>query len=100
MRGLAGPSQATKLALRTIEVHVAALNTEITALDTQLGELVTVAAPRTLASSEWAPSTRRNGSSPQAATPNGCDHGLIMVRTDVAGLAPRAIDMPRASAMR
>ena len=35
--------------MRTIAVRVAALNTEITALDTQLGELVTAAAPRTLA---------------------------------------------------
>ena len=33
---LADPSQATKLALRTIAVRVAALNTEITALDTHL----------------------------------------------------------------
>ena len=46
---LADPTQATKLALRTIAVRVAALNTEISALDTQLGELVTAAAPRTLA---------------------------------------------------
>jgi transposase len=46
---LADPTQATKLALRTIAVRVAALNTEITALDTQLGELVTAAAPHTLA---------------------------------------------------
>ena len=46
---LADPTQATKLALRTIAVRVAALNTEIAALDTQLGELVTAAAPRTLA---------------------------------------------------
>jgi transposase len=46
---LADPTQATKLALRTIAVRAAALNTEITALDTQLGELVTAAAPRTLA---------------------------------------------------
>jgi transposase len=46
---LADPTQATKLALRTIAVRVAALNSEISALDTQLGELVTAAAPRTLA---------------------------------------------------
>jgi hypothetical protein len=46
---LADPIQATKLALRTIGARVAALDTEIAALDTQLTELVTAAAPRTLA---------------------------------------------------
>ena len=34
MNRLADPTQATKLALRTIAARVAALNTEITALDT------------------------------------------------------------------
>jgi transposase len=46
---LADPTQATKLALRTIAVRVAALNSEISALDTQLGELVNAASPLTLA---------------------------------------------------
>jgi transposase len=46
---LADPTQATKLALRTIAVRIAAHTTEIAALDTQLRKLVTAAAPRTLA---------------------------------------------------
>jgi transposase len=46
---LADPTQATKLALRTIALRVADLNGEISALDAQLGRLVQVAAPRTLA---------------------------------------------------
>ena len=48
MSNLANPSQATKLALRTIGHRVAALNTEVAALDIQLGQLVRRAAPRTL----------------------------------------------------
>jgi transposase len=46
---LADPTQATKLALRTIVLRVADLNGEISALDAQLGQLVRAAAPRTLA---------------------------------------------------
>lgn len=46
---LADPTQATKLALRTIALRVADLNAEINTLDVQLGQLVRVAAPRTLA---------------------------------------------------
>jgi transposase len=46
---LADPNQATKLAMRTIAVRVGDLNTEIANLDTRLGELVSIAAPRTLA---------------------------------------------------
>jgi transposase len=49
MNRLADPTQATKLALRTIAARVAGLDTEIATLDTQLAELVTAAAPRTLA---------------------------------------------------
>jgi transposase len=46
---LADPNPATKLAMRTIAVRVGDLNTEIANLDTRLGELVSIAAPRTLA---------------------------------------------------
>jgi len=46
---VADPAQATKLALRSIANRIAALSTEITALDHQLRDLVTRAAPRTLA---------------------------------------------------
>ena len=46
---LADPTQATKLALRTIAVRVVDLSAEITTLDKQLTQLVRVAAPRTLA---------------------------------------------------
>jgi transposase len=49
MNRLADPIQATKLALRTIAVRVAAHDAEIAALDAHLTELVTTAAPRTLA---------------------------------------------------
>ena len=45
---LADPIQATKLAMRTTGHRVASLNTEIKALDRQLGQLVKRAAPRTL----------------------------------------------------
>jgi transposase len=46
---LTDPTQATKLALRSIATRIADLTTEITALDRQLRQLVTIAAPRTLA---------------------------------------------------
>lgn len=46
---LADPTQATKLALRTIALRVVDLNAEITTLEKQLAQLVRVAAPRTLA---------------------------------------------------
>jgi transposase len=46
---LTDPTQATKLALRSIATRVHDLNTEITNLDAQLGKLVKTAAPRTLA---------------------------------------------------
>jgi hypothetical protein len=74
---LADPTQATKLALRTIAVRAAALNTEITALDTQLGELVTAAAPRTLDLLGVGPSMPRNWSSPQAATRTAAIRSVI-----------------------
>jgi transposase len=45
---LTDPTQATKLALRTIGRRVAALNSEIAELDLQLKQLVKRAAPRTL----------------------------------------------------
>jgi hypothetical protein len=48
MGRLTDPTQATKLALRTIGRRVAALNIEIADLDHQLGQLVKRAAPRTL----------------------------------------------------
>jgi transposase len=48
MDRLCDPTQATKLALRTIGRRVAALDAEVKALDYQLGQLVTRAAPRTL----------------------------------------------------
>jgi transposase len=43
------PSRQPNSRLRTIGARVAALDTEIAALDAQLTELVTAAAPRTLA---------------------------------------------------
>ena len=46
---LADPTQATKLALRTIALRVVDLSAEITTLEKQLAQLVRVAAPRTLA---------------------------------------------------
>lgn len=46
---LADPTQATKLSLRSIAVRISALNSEVATLDKQLHELVTIAAPRTLA---------------------------------------------------
>lgn len=46
---LADPTQATKLALRSIAIRIADLSAEIAILDKQLGKLVGVAAPRTLA---------------------------------------------------
>jgi transposase len=46
---LTHPTHATKLALRSIGLRVAALNGEIAALDTHLRQLVTRTAPRTLA---------------------------------------------------
>jgi transposase len=45
---LADPTHANKLALRCIAVRIAALNSEIAALDKQLHQLVALAAPRTL----------------------------------------------------
>ena len=45
---LADPSQATKLALRSIAMRVGDLNAEIAILNKQLGELVGIAAPHTL----------------------------------------------------
>jgi hypothetical protein len=45
---LADPTHATKLALRSIAVRIAALSSEIAGLDKQLHQLVAVAAPRTL----------------------------------------------------
>ena len=46
---LAAPTQATKLALRTIAARIAAFNAEIADLDKHLKTLVAAAAPRTLA---------------------------------------------------
>jgi hypothetical protein len=46
---LTAPTQATKLALRTIAIRIAGLNAEIAELDKHLKTLVGVAAPRTLA---------------------------------------------------
>jgi transposase len=46
---LADPTHATKLALRSIATRVHDLTTEIATLDAQLGKLVKLAAPRTLA---------------------------------------------------
>lgn len=46
---LADPSQATKASLRSIALRVADLDSEIATLDAQLAELVSLAAPRTLA---------------------------------------------------
>lgn len=46
---LTDPTQATKFAMRSIAARIAELATEITALDRQLRQLVTIAAPRTLA---------------------------------------------------
>ena len=45
---LADPTHATKLALRSIAARIAALNSEVAALDKELRQLVTRAAPRTL----------------------------------------------------
>jgi transposase len=45
---LTDPTQATKLAMRSIAARIADLTAEIAALDRQLHQLVTIAAPRTL----------------------------------------------------
>jgi transposase len=93
---LADPTQATKLALRTIAVRAAALNTEITALDTQLGELVTAAAPRTLALLGVGTEHAAQLVITAGGNPNGCDqkrhlpHSARPVRSPPAAARPTA----------
>jgi transposase len=92
MNRLADPIQATKLALRTIAVRVAAHDAEIAALDAHLTELVTLRHPARWPCSASASNTPPSCSSPPGATPNGSDPKPPSPRS-----APPARSLPAAA---